>query len=307
MTAPPASPSFDDDNPHVAIPRSVVEDWVAVSHTARIMHDVLGQVGDPLPGSNFEWVNELYPPERASDWSRGYLVASIEHMVMWADHIAPLKFAADAVVTNSLRPVQTLARAAIESASQAVWVMAGGNAFECARRHLRLVLHDLDEQSKAAIAKEDKQRFRDARATLVRRLGDHIPEKLLLNAPTYIEMLKKAVAEVVARGNTNPLLVDPAQVERLWRAAAGSAHGKRWPTYELQTVIVGEEFTPGHHRTTMIPDPDAITHILNLANELLRYGVLRFADHCGYEPALAEMLHDATARLWEQIPKRRDI
>lgn len=66
--------------------------WTAVAHSARVDHQVLCLIRDPEPGSNLAEVAKLYPYEKVSDRVRAYLMAGIEHMLMWADFSAPLKF-----------------------------------------------------------------------------------------------------------------------------------------------------------------------------------------------------------------------
>jgi hypothetical protein len=54
--------------------------------------NILQHIGDPPPESNFALVNSLYANEKASDWHRSYLAAALEHLIVWADFAAPLKF-----------------------------------------------------------------------------------------------------------------------------------------------------------------------------------------------------------------------
>jgi hypothetical protein len=65
------------------------------------------------------------------------------------------------------------------------------------------------------------------------------------------------------------------------RASAGSAHGKRWPAFKLQLEVSRETMTTGHVGTMRVPDPAAMTKILKLADAVVTYGVLRYADFCG--------------------------
>lgn len=285
----------------VPIDRDTALPWVEVAHSSRLMSDVLSQVGEPRSGSNFYQINMFYPFERSSDWCRGYLVAALEHMEMWANHVAPIHFTEKSEVVHRFRPVQTLSRAAIESASQAVWVMDGGTARDCARRHLALVLHDLDEQAKAAQG-ERKREVRESRSALLARLEGAIDEPGIGKFPGYMNTVKLASTVVALKGAKEGGLEDSAEVERLWRASAGSAHGKRWPAVELQTVVAkqtGGDGTSGGQ----IPDPTAMTKILRLADALLTYGVLRYADFCGYAPDLQVILTDAMTRLLSVIPR----
>lgn len=291
----------------VEISRETIEPWVAVAQSSRLLGDVLSQIGEPLQGSNFEQINDLYPFERSSDWCREFLSAGIEHMQLWADHVAPLRFHAEAEVIHTFRPVQTLSRAAVESAAHAVWVMDADTAQGCARRHLCLVLDDLDQQRKAAQNLERKNQLKEARTLLLKRLETVISETEIGRFPGYMDIVKRAAATVATKGSADTDLADPAVVERLWRASAGSAHGKRWPSLELQVVNPGQEIAPGTFETSRIPDPGAITKILNLANAVLTYGVLRFADYSGYEPELPAIMASAQKRLSEKIPRRTDV
>ena len=293
--------------PKIPVDRETIEPWVAVAHSTRLVADILQQVKEPLRGSNFDQINAHYPPERSSDWCREFLRSGIEHLVLWADHVAPLRFHKDAEVTHTFRPVQTLSRAAIESAAQAVWIMDGETARECARRHVCLVLEDLEEQRKAALGAERKARLKQARQTVIDRLAPYVEEADIGRFPGYMNIVKAAAATVAVKGSADPDLVDSEVIERLWRASAGSAHGKRWPSLELQIIDPGDQIAIGQFETWRAPDPLAITRILNLADAVLSYGVLRFADFSGYESQLSGMMGEARERLDKVIPKRTDL
>ncbi|MGW6172134.1 hypothetical protein ACWF5H_01455 [Arthrobacter sp. NPDC055138] len=289
----------------VGLSRDIVEPWVAVAHSSRLLEDVLSQIGEPIKGSNFEQINALYPFERSSDWCREFLVAGIEHMKLWADHAAPLRFHPEAEVIHTFRPVQTLSRAAVESSAHAVWVMDGDTAQECIRRHLCLVSDDLDQQRKAAQA-DRKNRLKEAQAIVLERMKFVIGDTEVIRFPGYMDIVKRAVATVATKGSADADLADPTVVERLWRASAGSAHGKRWPSLELQLVNPGQEIAPGTFATSRTPDPVAITKILELANAVITYGVFRFADYAGYAPQLSTIMASAQARLAAKIPRRSE-
>lgn len=286
------------------IPRDILEGWAGVAHTARLMIDVLQQIGEPKQGSNLAQVNEAYAPERGSDWCRGYLFSALEHLEFWGDHVAPLKFHPEQRVRHTFRPVQTLSRAAIESSAHAIWVLDARTAQECTRRHLSLVVHDFEEQKKAAVGQERKTVLSSRRDDLIRKIGPDFSEDDVKRAPGYMDLVKQAAAVVVAKGSAT---YDVDTVERLWRASAGSAHGKRWPSHELQIVLPQDEFLPDQFNTLQMPDPSAITSITGLASSLTSYAVLRFADYAGYEPQLARMLEQARDRLSAKIPRRTDL
>ncbi|TFB96268.1 MULTISPECIES: hypothetical protein [unclassified Cryobacterium] len=174
--------------------------WVEVAHSARIMRDVLDSVGAPLPGSAFAQVDRLYPWEPASEWARDYLSAGLEHLEFWADATAPMKFHPDAIVVHRLRPVQALARAAVESASQSVWMMDATDARSTALRHLNLVLDDINEERKA-LPLEEKQRMTDRRAQLLARVANGTNEKEIGQFKGYMDVVKKASAAAAKHGN----------------------------------------------------------------------------------------------------------
>lgn len=77
--------------------------WTEVAQGSRLANHMLQAMPDPTPSSNFAKVNALYPHEKASDWHRAYLSAALEHLVVWADIAAPLKFHPEHEVTFSFR------------------------------------------------------------------------------------------------------------------------------------------------------------------------------------------------------------
>ena len=288
------------------VDRETLLPWVEIAHSARMMQDFLSQVTEPTPSSNLAKVNASYPFERASDWCRGFLVAALEHLEMWANYVAPINFAPDAEVVHRFRPVQTLARAAIEGASQAVWVLDTTAPRECVRRHLCLVLDDLSEQSRAA-SLEDKPLMQKRREALLVRLADEFTEAEIGRFPGYMATVKYAAKAASDKGSRDGAFGDLDDVERLWRSSAGSAHGKRWPSFALQTVLPGHEIAPGTHSATLIPDPEAITRIVKLADSIVTYGVLRFADYAGFGNQIPNMLSDAMFRLAAKVPKSNEL
>jgi hypothetical protein len=143
-------------------------------------------------------------------------------------------------------------------------------------------------------------------AGVLDRLAPFIAEKDIGRFPGYMNIVKEAAATEAAKGSGDADLVDSEVVERLWRASAGSAHGKRWPSLEVQIVDPGKEIAPGLLETDRVPDPVAITKILKFANSVLTYGVLRFADP-GYEPQVAKVMGAAQEGLAAVIPRRSDL
>lgn len=256
------------------------------------MRDLLTETPPAVDGSPFSIIDAKLP-QPSEMWCRSYLSSALEHLGMWADYVAPLKFHPDAVVHHDARPAQTLARAALESASQAVWVMASRDPRESLRRHLSLVLADWEEQRKAEIDPERKADLKQQRLDLLDILESH---DVKVDNPSYLTLITAAATEVRTNFSDGDL-GDPAQVERLWRASAGSAHGKMWPSLELRVSVEldGQPFS--------FPDADAMSAILVLANRVTQYGVLRFIDYAGHTPQLKERLQATSLRWYARIPK----
>jgi hypothetical protein len=257
------------------------------------MQDLL--VGTPraIKGSPLDVTNEFFPRDPVERWCRSYLSAALEHLGMWADLVAPLKLHPEAVLHHTPRPAQTLARAALESASQAVWILAADNPREMARRHVSLVLDDWDQQKKAAIDPDTKSALKARREEVLDLLS---PAELDLRAPSYLTLVTSAAEEV--RDNLSSHgLGDPAEIERLWRASAGSAHGKMWPAIELRVSIEVDG------RLYTFPDATAMSAMLILAEKVTSYGVARFIDRAGHESGLGARLREAAESLYQRIPK----
>ena len=125
-------------NANVPIGEEAVRGWVEVAHGSRMLQHCLRYASDPRPGSPFARVHGIYPFEKVADRARAYLTASVEHLIFWADVQVPLKFHPEQSVEVTLRPSYTLARAALESAAQAVWLMNTTDPLECIRRHRAL-------------------------------------------------------------------------------------------------------------------------------------------------------------------------
>jgi len=283
--APPLWPYVRSMDQRIPVDEGTSRAWVAVAQGARMAQHILQHIGDPPPESNFALVNSLYANEKASDWHRSYLAAALEHLIVWADFAAPLKFHPEQQITHTFRPAYTLGRAAIEAASQAVWMTSGNSAHECARRHLSLIRWDYTEHRKSLVGDVDAQkRVTDMDAQLLDRTARQFSEKEL-QPPSHYAVLR-ATAQLVD--------LEPDQLERIWRAASGSAHGKVWPSLALQHVVPLSEYEQGQFRTLRIPDLDGMTEVLEVAEKLTMQGVLRHADFCKADiPRLIE-----EARVW---------
>ena len=276
--------------PRIPVDPDVSRTWTAIAHSSRYMNRLLSLVSHPAERSNFSQVNRLYASEHASDWHRSYLDAALQHMLLWADIVAPLRFHPEQEVVQTLRPAYTLGRAALEASSQAVWMTGATTPLECTRRHLSLIRWDFDEHRKSLQDDEAKQRVRERDATLLERARG-LFEEHELGRPSLLNVLRDAASVIE---------VDQDDIERLWRAASGAAHGKVWPSMSLQNVVPLNEYEPGHFRAVRIPDAEAMTEILKVADQMITYGVLRHADFCGTNTA--RLMNDASAWLLSVIP-----
>ncbi len=133
---------------------------------------------------------------------------------------------------------------------------------------------------------------------LVQRVSEVFNEEQVRAPQGYLDVIRSACA-------ANGLDIAPDYAERIWRAASGAAHGKYWPTVELQRVIpvVGDE--TGQHRSVLVPDVDGITEALHAAHEMTQIGVLRYLDYSGID--IQKSLASAQAWYSEVIPLKEGV
>jgi hypothetical protein len=287
--------SYDDGvTTRIPVGEDASRSWTEVAHGSRMSNHMLQAMPDPAPISKFAMINAEYPFEKASDWHRSYLSAALEHLVVWADIAAPLKFHPEQEVLFSFRPAHTLGRAAMEAASQAIWVSSGDTARECARRHLSLIRWDYVEHRKSESDPQFKARVAHSDLRLLERASQTF-DKTDLQPPSHLSVLR-ASAPVVG--------LDPDRVETVWRAASGAAHGKAWASLALQEVVPLDEYESGQFRTIRVPDADAMTEVLKVAEHMTTYGVLRHADFCGAD--ITSLLESARVWLAGAVPYRED-
>ncbi len=271
--------------------------FTEVAQSARMSGRLLRSVGDPRPDSNFARIGAIYPFEKPSDWCRAYLGAALEHLTLWADYVAPLRFHESQETMLSLRPAYTLARAALESSAQAVWMLTTRDPMECIRRHLSLMRWDLQEHRKSKLDLAEKEKVKAREQLMLDRVSTVFAPEQISPPGGYLAVIKDAC------GATD-LDIDAEDAERIWRAASGSAHGKYWPSIDLQDILPGEEYEPGHFRAIRFPDPKGMAEVLKCADGMTTYGVLKFADYSGAD--IGELILEAQSWLAEVIPFRAD-
>jgi hypothetical protein len=280
------------------VPAEHSQAFTEVAQGSRVTWRMLRLCGDPARESNFAKANELYPFEKVSDRARHYVEAAFEHLLMWADHIAPFKFHSEQTVKFTLRPTYTLARAAMESAAQAVWLLDTNDPIECIRRHLRLIRWDLWEHRKSFLDPEDKERCRVRETDLLTRVSEVFTEEELRPPKGYLVVIQAACS-------ANDLDLNAADVERLWRAASGAAHGMYWPNLELQELTVGDEYEPGHFRVQTLPDSAVMVDVIETAYKMTRYAALKFVLFSGADPSA--LMGPAMHWLVENMPLKSDV
>lgn len=281
----------------IPIDPEVSQSWAAVAIGSRISHHTLELVGAPLLTSRFGRVDAGSPYEQVSERARGYLAAALEHLIFWADYVAPLNFHEEQAVYFSLRPSYTIARASVESSAQAVWIMSAADPKECIRRHLCLARWDLQEYRKSKLDPAAKDLIKAQEAELVHRVSEVFSEKQIRPPNGYLEVIRNACS-------AEDLALVPDDVERLWRAASGAAHGKHWPNVELRTTV-GSQPTRGNPQDTSVPDPLGIRDVVDAAYKMTQYGVLRFADYSGAD--LHQLSLDAALWISSLLPVRTDV
>ncbi|MHA7127933.1 hypothetical protein ACRTEC_16305 [Janibacter indicus] len=259
----------------VPVPADVSQAFTEVAQGARLSWRMMVCCDpDPAPGSNFARVNELYPFEKVSDRAHHYVSAALEHLVMWADFAAPFKFHPEQATTFTMRPTNALARAALESASQAVWIMDTSDPTECLRRHLSLIRWDLEEHRKSHLDAEGKSRVRAREVELLERVSMNFAPEEVRAPQGYLWVIQQACRPA-------DLDLDGAEAERLWRAASGAAHGMYWTKLDLADSHVGEEYEPGHFRAFTVPNPQAMVEVLRASEAMVTYAVLKYLQFSG--------------------------
>jgi hypothetical protein len=260
------------------VPDAEIARWVNAAHKSRLASYMLDQVRDPLPGTSLACDDEAYRWEKCSAWTRSALVAATDHLIVWANIVAPQTVFEGMVVRNPPRPYYTLARAGLECAAQAVWVLDQDTSSERMTRHLRLLYHDLRQMAVAfEVAGDQRAAWARERMDSIReRLGDaDLFETLKKHEPKYSTMVRDCA---------DAIEMAPAELEVLWRSASAAAHGKNWFQQVGYATVVGDEYEPGYFRAILHPDPAAITPSVTAAANLTMYGVLRFITRAGHDP-----------------------
>ena len=288
--APPGG--LADDNPFL-LPPDHLQRWKECVYAARSCEMTLAQTPDPSPGSDLAKADMFYPWEKVSTWVRGYLRVSAEHLCLWADVVAPYKFDSDAINQVRVRPYLLLARAGLEAAAQALWLVEVSDAPECAKRFLRLMHRDFGLHKKALESDNLDTSFIDKRiADLESRVAEHaIPVTLTERVPGHERMVRFAATATKH---------DPDRWAYLWNAASGAAHGQNWFGVQAYDMVPVFEYEPGHFRTIAFADPAYITEAMEAACDALYWGTLRWLLMGGHNP---DLIRQAMVEVYERMPR----
>ena len=118
-----------------------------VAQGIRLDRFALDGIVVPTLGSFLRPRRDGDPPHEMTAWSRGYLEAAVDHLILWVGHAVPLNFHPDTIVSHSSRPALTHARAAMESASQTIWILSSDDTVLCGQRYI--VIADPNSASSA--------------------------------------------------------------------------------------------------------------------------------------------------------------
>lgn len=248
--------------------------FTEIAQGTRLCWRMFSSCGGPAPNSNFDQADAIYPFERVSDRAHHYVSAALEHLLMWADFAAPLKFHPEQTTTFTLRPPMALARAALESAAQAVWLMDTLDPLECIQRHLRLIRWDLEEYRKSHIEIDGKERIKRRDEDLTARVAGVFTQDQLRPPQGYLWVIQQAC-------RPDDLDLTATQAERLWRAMSGAAHGMYWTNLELKSVELGAEYEPGQFRAVFVPDPNAMVEALEAGYRMAQYAAFKYMTFAG--------------------------
>lgn len=282
------------DEQRVPVDPDASRAWTEVAQGTRLSWHTFVNVPAPADGSNFARARALYPFEPIDERARAYIGAGLEHLLLWADHVAPLRFHPEQEINFQQRPPFTLARAALEASAQAVWMLDTTDPRECIRRHLSLIRWDLSEHKKSKLDLAEKARLDAKDRELVERVSAEFTENEIRPPRGYLWVLREAC-------RPDDLNLDADDVERLWRAASGSAHGMFWPTRDLQH-LVEVQAPDGSVRAIRVADTQSIADVLQAAYAMAQYAVLKYAAFAGAD--IWKLVNDSRTWLTSKITFR---
>lgn len=288
-----------NSEPRVRVPEEDSRAFTEIAIGVRASWHVFNHSPAPVSGSPFAQVHDLYPFELLADRAQAYVRAALEHLMWWADWVAPLKFHPEQVTNFSLRPAYTLGRAGLESAAQAVWMLDTTSPQECIRRHICLMRWDLQEHRKSKLDQAGKDVVKSREDDLIHRVSEVFSEEDVQAPKGYLAVIRAAA-------ECRDVTLEPNDAERLWRAASGVAHGMYWPTRDLQRPAVAENPDGSSTgREILVPDTKAMGKLVDAAFRMTQLAVLRYAEYCGAD--LVALHQDAMSDIAHSLPIREGV
>ncbi len=282
----------------IALPPDHQQQWAECTYAVRSCDQVLNEVIDPKPGSALDRADAIYHWEKISVWARTYLRSASEHLGLWADLVAPYDYRPGDTNLVRVRPYLLLARAGLEAAAHAIWLLdVPTNTFEeAAQRHIRLIHRDFEYHRSAIKAHgEDTSRIDQRIADLETRAASLSISATPKNKPPGYESIVRNAAQVIGE--------DDNRWAYLWNAASGAGHGQNWFGLEAYDLLATHEYEPGHLRSVSIPDPTFLTETAAAASSALQWGTLRWLTNGGHDPSL---LTTAMHEIFARMPKKAD-
>ena len=81
--------------------REELEPWIIVAQGTRLDRFAIHRIGAPTLGWFLRSRLDGDPVHEMTTFSRGYLDAAVDRLILWADHAVPLKFHPDTIVSTS--------------------------------------------------------------------------------------------------------------------------------------------------------------------------------------------------------------
>lgn len=261
----------DERDGMVAVSDEIRARWAELALSVRMTEIVISEVSKPEAGTPFAQVDDAYPRESISQWSREGLRSAVDHLRVWADHAVPLKqYEGQVVTSHGFRWYFTLMRAAQEGAAQSLWLSRANTIPEATAHLVRMVRHDLGEQIKAWDAMG-----RDTTKIRERLVGHEDAAAELVEHGTDTAKLPAMVA-LIAEGAASVDL-DGRLYEAHWRTCSAAAHGKDWAIRELQ-IFHGDpvEWRHGQFHFVGSVDAERLTDMLSDTVHLLSAAMIRY-------------------------------
>lgn len=259
-----SAPPWSADRTRTEVDAAAMQLWKEAVLRVRMAQLIVNGCPDPAPGSPLAADDEACPAGmQLSTATRGVLVAALDNLMLWCDTVMPRVFVEGVVNESSPRPHFTLARAGMECAAQVLWVLTPDESEERLRRHLRLVLADMEEERKATkFLDVGRARAIAQRAAAIREGADEVKA-----APNYVDLVRGAASYA-------GVAADHAEV--MWRIASAATHGKLWFVGATHAAVVGEEVEQRRGHVKQAVEPSSVTTVMVIASRL----VAAAADLC---------------------------